>query len=799
MRKFTKRAWQIVRIITLVGLLCLTGILIWAATLQLPTLDNFEQRRAIQSTKIYDRTGENVLFDFNEDVRRTVVELDEISENLQLATIAIEDDKFYSHAGVRPMAILRALIANVQEGGISQGGSTITQQVVKNALLTREKSYTRKIKEAILAIRLERQFSKDEILALYLNDSPYGGVIYGAEEASQSFFDKPASELTLAEAAYLAALPQAPTLYSPYGDHIELLESRKDRVLQNMFNLGYINDGQLSSARAEEVTFQPRGEQGIEAPHFVFYVRSLLEKELGTDAVENGGLTVISTLDLELQNKAQEIVKRYAERNLQQFNAENAAAVAIEAETGQIIVMVGSRDWFDDSFDGKVNAATSLRQPGSTFKPFIYATAFEKGYTPETVVFDLPTQFNVNCPANQLNNDNGCYAPVNYDDEFLGPITFRNALAQSRNIPAVKAFYLAGLRASAQTATNMGISTLDDVDRYGLTLVLGGGEVTLVDLTSAYTGFANDGRRVPHTPILKVTDSSGDVIMEYQESQDERVIDRQVARQITHVLTDNVARTPAFGPNSLLNITTADVASKTGTTNDYRDAWTVGYTPEIAVGAWAGNNDATPMEKKTAGFIITPIWHEVMQLMIEAGYGDKQFRDPEFNYEGLKPILRGQWETNGPDSIHSILAFVDKDNPTGPIPANPSADPQFNNWESAVRNWVNRSYGGSIVVNDPDKPDNGSTGLDFSISGIRDYYDVDDRMSIRLNSSELIENAVIFINGTLVTNTSDPNGVDRVSFDLSGFVYPESNNTVTVLVTTPSGQVGEISQSFETK
>ena len=795
MRKFKKRAWQITRIIVLVGLIGLTGVLIWAATLQLPTLDNFEQRRAIQSTKIYDRTGENVLFDFNEDVRRTVVPLNEISENLQLATIAIEDDKFYTHGGVRPMAILRAAIANVQEGGISQGGSTITQQVVKNALLTREKSYTRKIKEAILAVRLERRFSKDEILALYLNDSPYGGVIYGAEEASQSFFDKPASELTLAESAYLAALPQAPTYYSPYGDSTEALEERKELVLQRMFELGYINDGQLSSARAEKVTFQPRGEQGIKAAHFVFYVRSLLEQELGTDAVENGGLTVISTLDLELQDKAQEIVKRYAERNLEQVNAENAATVAIEAETGQILVMVGSRDWFDDSFDGKVNAATSLRQPGSTFKPFIYATAFDKGYTPETVVFDLATQFNVNCPAGQLNNDNGCYAPVNYDDEFLGPITFRNALAQSRNIPAVKAFYLAGLDDSAKTATDMGITTLSDVDRYGLTLVLGGGEVTLVDLTSTYTGFANDGRKSPHTPILKVIDSSGDTLMEYQENQDERVIERQVARQINHVLSDNVARIPAFGPNSLLNITNADVAAKTGTTNDFKDAWTVGYTPEVVVGAWAGNNDATPMVKKTAGFIITPIWHEVMQLMIEAGYGDKEFRDPEMDYEGLKPILRGQWDTGGSDTIHSILAFVDKNDPRGPIPSNPSRDPQFANWEASVRRWVG-NYQSPQPVEDGDGRQ--TEGFDFDISGIRSRYDIDDTVRVRIRSNEDIENAVVFINGTLVTSVDD-NDISSVSFSLDGFVYEDTDNTLTILVTSSEGSVGEKSVSFETR
>ncbi len=536
MKKIIKHGWRIIRVIILLSLIFLTGIIIWAATLQLPTLNNFEERRALQSTRIYDRTGEIVLFDFNQDVRRTPVPLDQISPFLIDAAVAIEDDKFYEHSGVRPGSILRAAVANLREGGRTQGGSTITQQVVKNALLTREKSYTRKIKEAILAIRLERRMTKNEILELYLNESPYGGTIYGAEEASQSFFEKPAADLSLAEAAYLAALPQAPTFYSPYGENLDSLEKRQNLVLDKMVTLGYINETEATAAKAEEVAFQPRQEQGIRAPHFVFYVRSVLEEELGTDVVENGGLKVITTLDIDLQEKSEEIVKRYGERNSTTYGAENAAAVALDPKTGQILTMVGSRDWFDDSFDGQFNATTALRQPGSTFKPFIYATAFDKGYTPETVVFDLATQFNVNCPADKLNNNDGCYAPSNYDNKFKGPMTLRNALAQSRNIPAIKAFYLAGMQDSANTAADLGISTLGNIERYGLTLVLGGGEVTLVDMASAYAGFANEGRVSRHTPILEVTDFSGDTLLKYEEGKDRRVLERQVARQITDVL-----------------------------------------------------------------------------------------------------------------------------------------------------------------------------------------------------------------------------------------------------------------------
>ena len=795
MKNLFTHAWRLLRIAILVGLIFLTGIIIWAATLQLPTLNNFEERRALQSTRIYDRTGETVLFDFNQDVRRTPVPLEEISPYLQEAAIAIEDDKFYEHSGVRPESILRAAVANLREGGRTQGGSTITQQVVKNALLTREKSYTRKIKEAILAIRLERRMTKDEILEIYLNESPYGGTIYGAEEAAQSFFNKSAADLELSEAAYLAALPQAPTFYSPYGENIEFLEKRQRLVLDKMAELGYITESEKEAAKAEEVVFQPRQEQGIKAPHFVFYVRSVLEEELGTDVVENGGLKVITTLDLDLQEEAEDIVKRYAERNVDQFGAENAATVAIDPNTGQILTMVGSRDWFDDSFDGQFNATTALRQPGSTFKPFIYATAFEKGYTPETVVFDLPTQFNVNCPANQYNNNNGCYSPVNYDGQFKGPMTFRNALAQSRNIPAVKAFYLAGLQDSANTAADLGITTLGDVRDYGLTLVLGGGEVTLLDLTTAYGGFANEGRVYRHTPILEVTDFSGDQLMEY-EDRDRRVLDREVARQITDVLSDNVARTPLWGSNSLVNI--PNTAAKSGTTNNNRDAWTVGYNTDIVVGAWAGNNDATPMNG-LSGLIVTPIWHEVMQEAIDQGYSGSSFNEPDLDYSGLKPILRGVWRTGGPESIRSILAWVDKNRPQSSTPNNPAADDQYNNWEYSVQQFVNSgqylaysNFGQSS--GDFDFDSDPRTQLEFQVNNVRSSYDVGDVLEVRITSDSEIENVAAFVDNKLggsSTNTGE------VSFELTdNLLGPGNNHVLRILVTSQTGEVGETSRTF---
>ena len=789
-----RHGWRLLRIAILLGLIAITGIVIWAATLQLPTLDNFEERRALLSTRIYDRTGETVLFDFNQDVRRTPVELDEISDYLKEAAVAIEDDKFYEHYGVRPQSIVRAAVANLQEGGIAQGGSTITQQVVKNALLTRERSYTRKIKEAILAIRLERRMSKDEILELYLNESPYGGTIYGAEEASQSFFNKSASELTLAEAAYLAALPQAPTFYSPYGENVESLELRKDLVLDRMLSLGYIDQDEYDEAIDAEVEFQPRKEQGIRAPHFVFYVRSVLEEELGVDAVENGGLKVITTLDLELQDKAEEIVARYGERNATQYNAENAASVAIDPKSGHILSMVGSRDWFDDSFDGQFNAATALRQPGSTMKPIVYATAFEKGYTPDTVLFDLPTQFNANCPASQYNSANNCYAPQNYDGAYKGPMTIRNALAQSRNIPAVKALYLAGIDDSAQTAQNLGMTSLDDPDRYGLTLVLGGGEVRLVDLVGAYSGFANEGRVFPHTPILEVTDYSGDTLLQYEEDSDRRILDQEVARQITDILSDNVARTPLWGANSLVNI--PNTASKSGTTNNNRDSWLVGYNTDIVVGVWGGNNDNEPLVG-LSGLVVSPIWNEIINEAKALGYEGETFTKPENDYPNIKPVLRGVWRTGGPSSIHSILAWVDRSDPRGAPPTNPSTDPQYQNWEASVASWV--ASGQYLGFNNFGQYAGGydfdpASGVEFSLLGLKSSYNLGETATIQISTTESLNNVAVFVDNNLVTSET---GQTSVSFTINESILANSaSHTIKVLLTTTDGQIGETSRTF---
>lgn len=687
-------------------------VFLWASTIKLPALNSFEERKITQSTKIYDRTGEILLYDFHENIKRTVISFDEISRNVKNATVAIEDSEFYQHRGIKPTAFLRAMLTNLINLEFSQGGSTITQQVVKNSLLTTDKKISRKIKEWILAVKLEKVLSKEEILSFYLNEAPYGGSIYGVEEASQSFFGKRSSDLTIAESAYLAAIPQAPTYYSPYGNNIEALNARKNLVLEKMLENSFITEEEFKQVKEEEVLFHPRGDQSIKAPHFVFYVISQLEEKYGKRALEEKGFKVITTLDFELQSKAEAIVKKYALSNKENFNAENAAMVAIDPKTGQILVMVGSRDYFDEEIDGNFNVALSHRQPGSAFKPFVYATAFEKGYTPDTVVFDLDTEFSTNCsPEGASLNGGECYHPQNYDLKFHGPISLRNALAQSVNIPAIKVLYLSGLQDSLETAKSMGIESLADISKLGLTLVLGGGEVSPLDITSAYGVFANSGVRNTYASILKIEDVSGKVIEEYKKDP-VRVIPENIALTVSDILSDNDARTPAFGSFSPLYFPGRDVAAKTGTTNDSRDAWIVGYTPNVVVGAWAGNNDNSPMVKQVAGFIVAPMWNSFMKEVLNK-IPEENFRPPKISEDNLKPILRGEWvggetieidkRTGSPATentpkdyieeriikdIHSILHWVDKKDPLGNPPQNPTKDSQYRLWEASVQKWV---------------------------------------------------------------------------------------------------------------
>ncbi len=717
---------------TICILLILSILAAWISTFTLPDLSSFEDRKIAQSTKIYDRTGETLLYNIHLDIRRTVVPFENISKNIKNATVAIEDADFYEHHGIKITSIIRAVLANLVSGSYGQGGSTITQQVVKNSLLTKEKTISRKLKEWYLSLKLERTISKEQILSLYLNETPYGGNIYGVEEASKAFFGKSSTDLSIAESAYLAAIPQAPTYYSPYGNNKSDLDNRKNLVLQKMLEKKFITQDEFTAAKKEVIEFKPKEKYGIFAPHFVEFIRQYLIEKYGERAVEENGYKVITTLDFDLQQKAEEIVKRKALENAKLYKAENASLVAIDPKTGQILVMVGSRDYFDTEIDGNFNIVIAKRQPGSTFKPFVYATAFSKGYTPETVLFDLPTEFNSSCspvgpitlPGNS--RPEGCYSPVNYTGTYVGPITLRDALAQSRNVPAVKLSYLAGLRDSLQTAKSMGISTLLNEDVYGLSLVLGGGEVTLLDMTSAYGVFANEGVRNPYTGIISIEDSSGNMVEKF-ESKPNPVISSDIALTMSDILSDDTARTPVFGAYSSLYFADRQVAVKTGTTNDYKDAWIVGYTPDIVVGAWVGNNANTPMDKKVAGFIVSPLWHEFMVKTFPK-YTNDPFKKTTEQNKNIKPVLRGIWQGNEtytidkisgllateytPEetkaekaitNVHSILYWVDKKDPLGPVPTNPESDSQFKSWEFSVQEWLKTQ-----IIDNPVKP----TGYD---------------------------------------------------------------------------------------
>jgi len=689
--------------------------IIWISSFKIPDFRSFEDRKLINSTKIYDRTGEILLYDIHQDVKRTNIPFDQMSSNIKNATVAVEDSEFYNHKGIRITSILRATIWAKLTGKKVTGASTITQQLVKNTLLNSQQTIGRKIKEWVLAIKIDQSMPKEKILEYYLNEAPYGGSVYGIEEATKTYFAKNAQDLTLAEAAYLAAIPQSPTTLSPYGKNKTKLDERKNFVLFRMKEVGFITEEDYNKAKSEVITFQPQATGGIKAPHFVFFIKNYLEQKYGESVVEQGGLKVITTIDYNLQEKGEQIVKEEALKNEKDWNGENAGLVAIDPKTGQILTMVGSRDYFDKNIDGNYNIATAHRQPGSSFKPFIYATAFNKGFTPNSVLFDLPTEFSTTCDAYGKplpgHSKSNCYKPDNYDGKFRGPMSLRNALGQSINIPAVKLFYLAGLSDSLKTAEDMGISTLTDIGRYGLTLVLGGGEVTLLDMTSAYSVFANNGIRNPYTGIIKIEDMNGKVLEEFNQKSKE-VLSKNVALTISDVLSDNVARTPTFGANSVLNIPGKNVAVKTGTTNSNKDAWTIGYTPSVAVGVWAGNNDNTPM-KKGGSAVAGPIWNKFINEALKI-LPDEKFEKPiiENDPTKLKPVLRGFWQGNEQylidkisgklatiltpketiqekviTNVHTILYWVDKNNILGLPPTNPQNDSQFDHWEIPIQNW----------------------------------------------------------------------------------------------------------------
>ena len=602
------------------------GALFFYYAKDLPRPERLTEATFAQPTKVYDRTGEVLLYEIHGEVRRNPLPLQSIPQTLQKAVIATEDARFYQHFRIDPSGIMRAFFANIRHGEIVQGGSTITQQLARTAFLSREETIGRKVKEAIITLELERRYEKNEILEFYLNQVPLGPNIYGVGTAAATYFDKEPAELTLAESATIAALIRAPSYYSPYGPHAEDLLSRKDFVLRRMEAEGYITNEEMAKAQQEELVFQDFSPGGIKAPHFVLEVLDQLFTRYGEEYVRESGLKVYTSLDWTLQKSAEAAVARYTERNAL-FGAHNESLVAIDPQKGELLAMVGSKDWFAESspkgctpgedclFDPKVNIATKYpgRQPGSSFKPFVYATAFKNGYNDTTTVVDEETNFGVWGGKE--------YIPQNYDGMFRGEITLREALAQSLNIPAIKVLLdFAGIQESIGTAKTLGITTLNrPLSDYGPSLVLGGGEVRLLDMVSAYGVFAMEGKRTPVTSILRIENSEGKIILE-QPKTPATVISPEVANLLTSILSDNEARTPLFGNHSLLYFENYDVAVKTGTTNDFRDAWTIGYIPQsnnqnlpaFAAGVWAGNNNNESMTQQASIMYSTPIWHDFL-------------------------------------------------------------------------------------------------------------------------------------------------------------------------------------------
>ncbi len=683
----------------------------------LPDPDRLLERAVPQSTKIYDRAGKVLLYEIHGAEKRTLVKLEEIPKIVQQATVAAEDKNFYTHRGVALRSIFRAAIFDLLGRRIGSivtgrpegagGASTITQQFAKNAILTSDRTLMRKIKGLILAYQIEKKFSKDQILQLYLNEIPYGSTSYGIESAAQTYFRKSVRDLDLAEAAILAAIPNAPTRLSPHGSHRDELVARQRYVLDQMVLQGMISRSDAEAAKRVPILerVQPKRE-AILAPHFVLWVKDQLASRYGDREVETGGLRVTTTLDARLQEIAETAVQD-GMKKIEAAQGSNAALAALNPKTGEILAMVGSRDFFDDEHDGKVNVTLRPRQPGSSFKPIVYAASFIKGYTPTTVLFDVVTKFKTEIE--------GTYEPHDYDLKERGPVIVRSALAGSLNIPAVKMIYLTGIEHVLDLADAMGYGTLRDRSRFGLSLVLGGGEVKPLEHAAAFGVFATEGVRHEPVSILKVADPDGQVLEERQPSEGARVMDPEIARNISSILSDNDARAFVFGEKNYLTLGGRPVAAKTGTTNDFHDAWTVGYTPSLVAVVWTGNNNNKPMKRGADGSqIAAPIWNQFMRGALK-DTPVEYFTAPAPLVTG-KPILDGetaptisvlldrasgkratsstpssQIEERRYASMHDTLYYINKDDPRGGAPTDPGTDPQFPFWETALQDWAARN------------------------------------------------------------------------------------------------------------
>jgi len=775
-KRLIRRFWPFILALIFIGGILMISLFAWYSR-DLPEPGKIMDRSVALSTKIYDRTGEVLLYEVHGPENRSLVAIDTIPQHVIDATIAIEDKNFYNHSGISVWGIIRGQIMPRLQGKRSQGGSTLTQQFVKNAILTDERKLSRKIKEWILSWQIEKKYDKRQILEFYFNEIPYGGSVYGVQAAAQYYFDKSVTDLTIAEAAILAALPQAPTTYSPYGNNKDLLIARQHTILNLMKEQGYITEEQVEAAKSQELVFKKRAEQ-IKAPHFVMYVRELLEQKYGASIVEQSGWEIRTSLDWNAQQKAQEIVDEVAQRNLEKYDANNAALVSIDVESGEIIAMIGSKDYFNDEIDGQVNVALSDRQPGSSMKPLAYLAAFDKGYRPDTILFDLETNFAASGDP---------YQPKNYDLGQRGPVSMRKALAGSLNIPAVKTLYLAGVRNVIDMANRFGYTTLIDPDRYGLSLVLGGGEVKLLEHVNAYATFAREGIYKEPIAILEIKDSKDKVIEKNDNNKGRRVIEKEPVRLLNDILSDNDARSYIFGQANYLTLPDRPVAAKTGTTNNYRDAWTIGFTPNLATGVWVGNNDNTEMGQGADGSVVAaPIWQAFMKA-ITKDRPIQEFKKEELakcdkpmvcgELSGVEPVkidrMSGKLATeNTPYTtleeknyleIHNILHYVNINDPLGDPLSDPNNEPQYKLWEESVSKYAEEQ--GYTSQKPPTEYD--------------DIHTDNDKPSINWqtpNNNQTISSSLLGMN----VNASAPRGVRRVEYfldnELIGTSYFEPFN-----------------------
>lgn len=749
-----------------IGFFCLTLFVAWL-TRDLPDPDHLQDRMIVESTKMYDRTGKHLIYELYDEKKRTVVDISSLPHYIVDATISIEDAHFYEHKGIRWTSLVRAIISDALHLSSGRGGaSTLTQQLVKNAILTNEQTLTRKIKEGILALQIERVYSKDQILKLYFNEIPYGSTNYGIESAAQAYYGKTAKDLTLAEAATLAAMPQAPTRYI---QHPDLLKGRRDYILTKMHEYNYITEAQMLEAQGQNSDIHPTKSSSV-APHFVDYLKEQLVDEYGEKMIDQGGLKVTTTLDYDLQVAANDIVKRGVAAAEKKYNATNGALLSIDATNGEILAMVGSRDYFDAAHGGMFNVVTqSVRQPGSSFKPIVYAAAFEKGFPPETILFDTETDFPY---------DGKIYHPHDYDGNTRGPVTMRQALQGSLNIPAVKTVFLVGIDNALDFAQRMGYTTFGDRSQFGPSVVLGGGGVHMIEHVRAFDAFANGGKMNEPIGILKVEDRSGNDITP-KRTDAKQVVAPELAATVSSVLSDNASRAYIFGEKNHLTLGDRPVAAKTGTTNDYHDAWTMGYTPQVVTGVWVGNNDNSVMKRGADGSIVAaPIWQEFMvqatkKLPVVAFPDAPKNVATNFMLQGLVgggvsvsiDAVTGKRATEDtpPETIikrtyvvpHDILYYVNPDDPLGAPPTNPEANPQFNAWEAGVQKWVAGKEGSSVVIGTPPT-------------------EVDDVHKKEYQPSLTVANPQ---NGQIVTgdlttqiDVTAPRGVQRVEYRLDGQV-----------------------------